>query len=245
MTILRWNETDRQTLGAVLPEALVVQPVGATEQHGPHLPTGTDALIVGSVAEAAVDRAGGRSPRTLVLAPTLPFGASDHHFAYGATLSFTPETMTAALVDLARSVAACGGRRMVLVNGHGGNRGACHAAAAAASTRHALPVAYLDYWDLLPAADAAAANAPGHAGRFETSVVSSLRPDLVRDLPERDGQPAVPKAPSVSVYAQAVWLGIDGYTDSPGDADAAAGKRWFDTLADAFADRLVTLAEVL
>lgn len=245
MTLLRWNETDRRRLGEVLPEALVVLPIGATEQHGPHLPTGTDAFVAEAVASAAAARAAGESARDLVLAPVLSFGASDHHLPFGGTLSLSTETMTSALVDLARSVAADGGRRMVIVNGHGGNKGPCNSAGAIASTRHGVALAYVDYWDLLPEDTPDRPNLPGHAGRFETSLVLGLRPELVADRPGRESQPAVPNAPGVTVHANAVWANIDGYTDRPADADADAGKRWFDALADALADRLVTLASVL
>ncbi|MGH3587728.1 MAG: creatininase family protein, partial [Pseudonocardia sp.] len=101
MTVHIWNELTREQLGAVLPDALVVLPVGATEQHGPHLATGTDALVVDAVARAAVAAAG--TDRDLVLAPTLPFGASDHHLPFGGTLSLRVETMTEVVLDLARS----------------------------------------------------------------------------------------------------------------------------------------------
>lgn len=244
MALLRWNETNRERLGDLLPDALVVLPIGATEQHGPHLPTGTDAFVAEAVASAAASRAVERTPRDLVLAPVLSFGASDHHLPFGGTLSLSPETMTAVLVDIARSVATDGGRRMVMVNGHGGNKGPCNSAGAAASTRHGVAVAYVDYWDLFPA-DADWPNVPGHAGAFETSLVLGLRPELVGERPSRGTQPAVPEASGVTVHANAAWGNIDGYTDRPADADADTGERWFDALADALADRLVTLAAVL
>jgi creatinine amidohydrolase len=247
MTVWKWHETDRERLAEVLPEALVVLPVGTVEQHGPHLPSGTDALVAAAVAEEAARRAGPSAPRDLVLTPALPFGASDHHFVFGATLSLSPETTTAVLGDLARSVAADGGRRLAIVNGHGGNRGACHAAAATAATRHGLATAYLDYWDLFPYDRIVGdpPNVPGHAGRFETSIVAHLRPDLVGTPPDRDAQPAVPDVPGVTVHTPDLWRTIDGYTDRPADASAADGAAWFALLAAALADRLVTLARDL
>jgi len=247
VTVWTWQETNRERLATVLPEALVVLPVGTVEQHGPHLPTGTDALIAGAVAARAADLAAATAVRDLVLAPALPFGASDHHLTYGGTLSLSPETTAAVLDDLARSVAADGGRRLVLVNGHGGNRGACHSAAATAATRHRLSVAYLDYWELFDherfAADAP--NVPGHAGRFETALVAHLRPELLGAVPDRTAQPAVPAPPGVTVHTPTLWRDIDGYTDRPADASAADGAAWFGALTEALADRLVTLARDL
>jgi creatinine amidohydrolase len=99
MTALRWNETTREALTAVLPEALVLLATGATEQHGPHLPTGTDILLSRTVTERAADRASPISQRPLVLAPPLPFGASDHHRRFGGTLSLRVPTMITVLSD--------------------------------------------------------------------------------------------------------------------------------------------------
>ncbi len=243
MSVLRWNEATREELSGVLPEALVVLPVGATEQHGPHLATGTDALLADTVASRAVARAGADCARDLVLAPTIPVGASDHHLPFGGTLSLSPETLQAVLVDLARSVAAGGGRRLVIVNGHGGNRGVCHSAAAAASTRSGLAVAYLDYWALLNAGDDP--RVPGHAGEFETSMVLAVRPELVRPRAARDEPRWVPVVRNVDIYSGAVWQGIEGYTDDPARADAEQGNAWLDHCVSALSDRLIDLATTL
>lgn len=247
MTPLRWADVSRETLNDALPEALVVLPVGATEQHGRHLATGTDALLAATAAERAAEKAAETAARPLVLAPALPFGASDHHLPFGGTLSLTPETLTAVLLDLLRSVAAGGGRRVVLVNGHGGNVGVCHAAAAAASTRHDLAVAHVDYWRF--AADDPAGGVPGHAGEFETSLVAAVRPHAVGPVPPRthplpeDTGAAKPKG--VTVHDAAMWAAIDGYTDHPERATAEHGAAWLDTvvagLAACFADLTETL----
>lgn len=242
MTVHEWSELTREQLGALLPEALVVLAVGATEQHGPHLPTGTDALVVDAVVRGAAAVAD--AERDLVLAPTLAFGASDHHFPFGGTLSLRVETMTEVLLDLARSVATAGGRRLLIVNGHGGNRGACHSATQRAATAHGLLAAYVDYWELL-LADAPPGPGdppvPGHAGGFESSLVAHLRPELVRELPDRPA-PAPGPAFGVTVHEQAAWARIDGFTDRPADADAAAGRRWFDACVAALATRIGGLA---
>ncbi|GII64037.1 creatinine amidohydrolase [Sphaerisporangium krabiense] len=240
---LRWSEADRDQLRRHLPEAVVVFPVGATEQHGPHLPTSTDALIAGAVAEGAATAAAGRSGRPLIVAPTIACGASDHHLPYGGTLSLSPETLLAVLCDLFRSVAAQGGRRVVLLNGHGGNVGVCHAAAAAGSTRFDLSVAHLDYWRLAGAEGEPPV--PGHAGEFETSMVMAVRPDLVGPREPRANAPEVPAVPGVELHSAAVWRRIDGYTDRPELARADAGERRLGDIVGRAADRLVELARVL
>lgn len=252
MTLLRWADVSRETLNDALPEALVVLPVGATEQHGRHLATGTDALLAATAAERAAELAAERAARPIVLAPALSFGASDHHLPFGGTLSLTPETLLAVLLDLLRSVAASGGARAVLVNGHGGNVGVCHAAAAAASSRHRLAVAHVDYWRFATDGDgAAAANVPGHAGEFETSLVAAVRPHAVgpvppraKPLPETDGAPA-PRPKAVTVHDAALWTAIDGYTDHPERATAEHGAAWLDTVVAGLSDCLTDLTETL
>ena len=244
MTVHRWAELTRERLAALLPEALVVLPIGATEQHGPHLPTGTDALLVEAVVHAAAHRTD--TARDVVLTPTLAFGASDHHFPFGATLSLRTETMTEVLLDLARSVRVAGARRLFVVNGHGGNRGPCHSAAQRAAVAHDLQVAYADYWELLhdPGATRGPGDppVPGHAGAFESSLVAHLRPELVDDPPDRPALTIPAAPPGVTIHEQDAWRRIDGYTDNPAATDAAAGERWFDACVAALSARISTLA---
>ncbi|MEV1171723.1 creatininase family protein [Nonomuraea sp. NPDC049784] len=231
--ITRWTELGRERLTEMLPDSLVVLPVGAVEQHGPHLPTWTDALLVTTVVERALQATSART----VLAPTVMTGASDHHLPFGGTLSLRPETLLAVLLDLARSVAECGGRRLVLVNGHGGNRGVCTDAASAAVVRYGLSTAYLNYWDM-------AGETPGHAGVLETSAVLALRPDLVQELPDRTA-PAIPQVPNVLVQPATFWRDVNGYVEDPSRATAAQGEKWLEAAVTTLAARLSDLEHVL
>lgn len=228
-----WRDSTREALRAAVPDAVVVVPVGAIEQHGPYLPVWTDSLIVSTV----VSRAAGPN---CVVAPTVSFGASDHHLPFGGTLSLSVETMLAVLLDLARSVATGGGRRLALVNGHGGNRGVCQAAAAAASTRYDLTVSYLDYWSVWHPG-VGAPRWPGHAGRFETALVRAIRPDLVGDIPLRADVPVLPDDPGWDVHTEQLWHDIDGYTDDPSLATEQDGKQWLESLVAALTSRLAEL----
>lgn len=236
-SVTRWSELDRQTLARLLPEALVVLPIGATEQHGHHLATGTDALLIDRLVARAVQQCRAR----VVVAPTLAFGASDHHLQFGGTLSLSVETLTAVLLDIARSVAACGGRRLVIANGHGGNVGACFNAAAAATVRFGLAVAHLNYWDMLSRDNVT--GIPGHAGAFETSLVLATRPDLATTPQARadaDGQP-IDGAGAV-IHSTEWWHGIDGFTDDPRRASVEQGELWLAAVASALTDCLDRLA---
>ncbi|WP_158889868.1 creatininase family protein [Amycolatopsis anabasis] len=242
MTLLRWAECTRTQLRAVLPDALVVLPMGATEQHGPHLATGTDALIADMVTRFAAARAIESAHRHLVLTPCLRFGASDHHLPFGGTLSLSVDTAIGVLTDLGTSIAASGGRRLVIVNGHGGNRGVCHAAAAKLSARHDLAVAVVHYWELLPAVEDTPV--PGHAGEFETAMVLALRPELVGERFARPGPVETFAAPGVEVHDAAAWQRIDGYTDEPARATRERGTEWLEGCVSALANRLIELARV-
>jgi len=248
--VWRWTDLTRTRLTDLLPDAVVAMALGATEQHGPHLATGTDALLATTVLERAADRYRmlpddrGAVDRPLILAPTVPFGASDHHLAFGGTLSLRAETLLAVLVDICSSLSAVGAKRLVIVNGHGGNSGICYAAAGAAAARMGLIVAHVDYWALLgtDTSPLEAAVVPGHAGVFETSLVSAVRPDLVTEPPARADPPSTVEVDGLTVQAARIWSDRDGYTDSPADASAATGHLLLDRLADALAFRLGAFA---
>lgn len=161
---------------------VAVIPIGATEQHGPHLPVGTDALTVDHIAVHAAESLAQRIP--VVVCPTLPYGCSDHHLEFGATGSLSPSTMLAVLTDLGDSLVASGFTRILIVNGHGGNHDVMGTALSVLSQRHKVTFAVASWWQL--AEDVLVASGvlergdmAGHAGAFETSIVRALRPELV------------------------------------------------------------------
>jgi creatinine amidohydrolase len=240
---VRWARTDREELRRLLPEGVVVVPVGATEQHGPHLPTGTDALIAQEIAWRAAQEAAVRSHRPLLVAPTLAYGASDHHLPFGGTLSLSPATLLAVITDLLRCVATQGGRRAVLLNGHGGNVGICHTAAGSAASAFGLLVGHLDYWRL--AQPEGGPPIPGHAGEFETSLVLALDEESVGQSAARPSAPEIPSVDGVDLYTAALWHAIDGYTDRPEQADRSSGTRRVEHVIAQTAVRLIAFAEAL
>ena len=130
-TVYDWGRLTREEIDALAPTALTVIPVGTTEQHGPHLATGTDALIAESVALRAAEAA--TSPDVILLAPTLVYGASHHHLPFGGTLSLDVDTFGLVLRDLLASAAATGCTRVFVVNAHGGNAATCVTAVTEAS----------------------------------------------------------------------------------------------------------------
>jgi creatinine amidohydrolase len=226
--LLHWDQLTREELAETAPQAVAVFPIGATEQHGPHLASGTDTILVTAVAERACAAASAPA----VLAPSQPFGWSDHHVPFGATLSLSHETLVAVLCDLLRSAAAAGFPRAVLVNGHGGNVGVIRVAAAKAAREHGLTVAATSYWELAPAPQGV--RVPGHGGLFETSLALAIDPGMVRPGRARPSPGDLPPAhPGVRVERPEIWSRLDGFTDDPTDAEAESGERWLAACADA------------
>jgi len=162
-------------------KVVVVAPIAACEQHSRHLPVYTDTILVSGVAEAAEQRL----PEQLLLLPTLWFGASHHHFPFGATLSASVDLHVDMVAELLKPLFDDGYQRILVLNGHGGNIDTMQVALRRLqpSYRDRLLTA-ASYWDLAKDELAALADGPrkemGHACEFETSMMLALRPDLVR-----------------------------------------------------------------
>lgn len=157
---------------------LALVAIGSCEQHGPHLSLDTDAAI----AEAFAARLARDLGEIALLCPALPYGLSEHHMAFAGTLTLRPETLLALLSDLVESLAAWGLRRVLVVNGHGGNIDAIRLAARAARRDRASLVAGIMWAQL--ASDAIAERTSstryGHACEIETSVALVLAPQSIR-----------------------------------------------------------------
>lgn len=179
---MKFHEMTAPELGQVPRDTtVVVAPIAACEQHSDHLPTHTDTLLVTAVAEGTEQRL----PQQVLLLPTLWLGASGHHLRFGGTLSAEVDTHIDLLCDLVRPVLEDGHRRVLLLNGHGGNIDTMHVALRRLQPRYRDRIlAAASYWDLAGKELAALAGGPrtsmGHACEFETSMVLALRPELVR-----------------------------------------------------------------
>lgn len=178
---LTWPEA-REALAEA---RVALLPVGSCEQHGPHLTLDTDAQI----AVALARRLAGDLGPVAILCPPLGYGLSEHHMAFPGTLTLRPDTFLGFLTDVVESLAQWGVRRVLVVNGHGGNVDAIRLAARAARRQHGVLVAAVMWAQL--AADEIAARARsaryGHACEIETSVAMALVPDCVR--PDRIAAP--------------------------------------------------------
>src|SRR5690606_8626191 len=95
-------------------------PVASMEQHGPHLPVGVDTFLCEGVCRRTADLAAKTVP--VVVAPTLWCGMAEHHMAFGGTFTFDLPTYRAVLLSFLRNIARHGFKRVLIVNGHGGNK---------------------------------------------------------------------------------------------------------------------------
>lgn len=241
------NELTRAEAREAAGSALVLLPTGATEQHGPHLPVGTDSMVVEAVAREAAARV--RPAILALVAPTLAFGSSPHHLQFGGTMSVSTETYYRLICDLLESLAEGGFRRIFIVNGHGGNSELVQLAARDVALRREIAVAAGSYWTIawehLTAEGAGkVGHLPGHAGAFETSLVAALRPELVREpRPERELDPhSSPPMPADPYRAEihGFWKRIDGYSDSPARGHKDDGERFLAAAVEGVADALTS-----
>lgn len=177
---VRWHKLRRDEIAdMVRHDPVLLLPIGAIEQHGPHLPIDTDTSAVTEVAVQAASLLPGGA--ALVL-PTIHWGLSPYWMPFAGTITLRPETILALISDIGRSVAAHGVKRMVIVNGHGGNAGII-AVAATQLADHGIRAVALSYWSLLGARLAEWTPGDhgliGHAGQSETSIQLFLQPERV------------------------------------------------------------------
>lgn len=189
---LFWGELTTRDFAGLDPEATVaVWPLAAVEQHGPHLPLATDALI----ADGMIGEVTRRLPRDLsiLVLPTQAVGKSNEHLRSPGTLTLSAETALRAWVEIGEAVHRAGLRKLVVVNSHGGNVDPVGIVARELRVRLGMLVVACSWrrFGLPPGLYTDEEAAVGiHAGDVETSLMLHFRPDLVRMDEARDFVPA-------------------------------------------------------
>ncbi len=225
-------------------DPVVIIPVGAVEQHGEHLPLDTDSFLVTQIAAAAAGQA--HQQVAAVLAPTVSVGYSAHHMHYSGTLTLSSGTLIALLREMVEALARHGFRRVLILNGHGGNSAALLVAASELRSGGVVPVvATADYWNLIAGVIAqereSGIGGMGHAGEFETSLMLHLRPAAV-DRERMVRTMHTPRVPDDSLdLVQKAPFSIpwvvhrdtsNGVIGDPLLASAAKGKRFFEAAVE-------------
>jgi len=184
LTSHRWAELNTCDFAALDPTRTVaVLPLGATEQHGPHLPLSVDTVLVDGVVTSALTHLSATDP-VLVL-PTQTLGLSTEHTAFAGTLHVSPQTLIQVWCDIGASVARAGVKKLLMFNAHGGNVGLMDVVARELRAQHGL-IVYSSSWYNLPLDTAVMAQFSAdehrfgiHAGDIETSMMLALSPTQV------------------------------------------------------------------
>jgi creatinine amidohydrolase len=241
---MKFSELTSARLAAIdRDQTLVIVPIAAVEQHGPHMPTGTDFYLCTAVAEALEQRL----PDKVLLTPTVWLGASAHHLRLGSTLNSALDTYIATLCDIATSLLDDDYRRLLFLNGHGGNIDPMRVAVR--EIQPAYPDALLaagSYWavadDFIRETLEGDHKYVGHACEFETSMMLHVRPDLVQRDKIADAGQLIPDVMNgVFLSRDMCQRTRDGYTGRPDLASPQKGAALFRGIVD----RLVLLTAQL
>ncbi len=230
----------------ITPRSIFVQPLGAIEQHGPHLPLNTDEIIATAVAQGAVDAVGEQFDVWLL--PTLSYTKSNEHAWAPGTIWLSATTMLNVLDDIGRCIARTNAQKLVFLNGHGGNSALLNVVNRELRLSHGLQT-FTAHPSMPPdQGGASAASELGmgiHGGTDETSVMLHLRPDLV------DMSKAVRRVPEKMALNKHVrfggsvsfgWLSndffVEGHIGDPTHATADLGAHMFASAVVNFSEAL-------
>jgi creatinine amidohydrolase len=257
---VRLEELTREQIRKIAPNAIAILPTASIEQHGPHLPVVTDTLLCGTVALAAAERAAEKSGGStqVLVAPVMSYCNSHHHRPFPGVLSLAAPTYIAAVADILEGLALSGFRKLMVLNGHGGNTDSNAVVGLDFVNRlgNDVAIATAAYWDIArPAINEsgiiAGSLVPGHAGHFETAMVMAIRPELVNQ--EGLGQTVDQSKKDQGLFSKAlvggmvqrhgVWAASTGYSDNPAAATADEGRALLEIVVERVAEFIVAFDE--
>jgi creatinine amidohydrolase len=231
------------------PESVIVQPLGAIEQHGPHLPFSTDFVVASEVAEAIAQERG--DELDLWLLPPLAYTKSNEHAWSAGTVWLSATTLLSVLDDIGRSLATLPAKRLVFLNGHGGNSSLLNVACRELRLKYGL-MTFLAHPFVPPDQGGKKDSDPSdergmgvHGGIGETSMMLHLRPDLVdleagfRNVPEDIAENRYVRFGGPVSFG---WLSNDfgpsGHIGDPTGSTAELGKAMFEAAVSQVGDAL-------
>lgn len=207
-----WADLTRSDFETLDPATVAVQPLGATEQHGPHLPLSVDT----DLTETALTRTRAhlRQDQPVLILPTLSVTKSNEHAAVAGTLTLSARTLLAVLEDIGASVARAGVRRLVFFNGHGGNTALLEIACRELRIAHGLITAHCSWFGFAEAETHVTPRESAHdihGGLIETSAM------LAHDPAKVDMHRAAEFRPKTRDWETGLrWTGLTGQAARPG-----------------------------
>jgi len=259
MSIVKWRDlswTDFRDMKK--DDVVVVLPIGSTEQHGPHLPVGTDGFSGEKLAQEVCARLD--DVKTLLL-PLIWCSKSNEHIDFPGTILFSRQTLASVIEDICTSVVRAGFKRMVIINWHGGNTDLLSVLSVDMHQKYGLSLFVIDIVKLFASA------APDwiqkgsydiHAGRIETSIMLANYPDLVKKVDfsmlgsdfshgrmsklYKDYRHLTPEGGSILMGWKSSELSADGVIGNPAGSNAAQGKELFDRWVDIACDFMREIA---
>lgn len=182
MTQMRWDSlTSPQIKQLAEQKAIVILPVGSTEQHGPHLAVGCDSIVATEIAQQTAQMLNDKGVPCIV-APTITVANSAHHMHFCGSMTLSPSTFIALLTDYCKSIASHGFRKILLLNGHGGNIAPISTALVTINQELGFPVFSRGYWtgsnDIMKKT-LTTQSGMIHACEAETSFLLAIDPSLV------------------------------------------------------------------
>lgn len=250
MSVLLTERSWPQIKDAVEAGAVVVVPIGATEQHGHHLPLEVDWRLCETVAESACKKVTDRGVSALVT-PAIWTGFSPHHMDFPGTVTLSSGTFTSLVRDVAKSLWQHGFQKILLLNGHGGNANLLRAAVQQLRFEDGVRAATASYWDFaLQYIQEWRQSPPGginHACEMETSLMLAVREELVDMEKARDAlRPPRSKflggdlatGSAVTVSSSFAELSYDGIIGASTKGDGHRGRQLLDAVVDAVAEFL-------
>lgn len=213
---------------------MVLVPFGSTEQHGRHLPVGTDAILSDEFGEALAERF------NAFLAPTMRLGCSDHHLVFPGTISLGEETFRRVATDVVKSLSHYGFKKIVLIPTHGGNfKPLAEAVKALVPIPGVKVIAYTDLDNMIGAAfkqsgemGIPSGKSGAHAGEWETSLMLALRPELVKMDRAVEGFIGDLEEIMAKVFQGIQGLNENGILGDPRPATAKAGKKYKEDIVE-------------
>jgi creatinine amidohydrolase len=222
-------------------DAIAIVPFGAIEQHGPHLPVEVDSLLGHEVALRTARKMLSRGEPVVVL-PMVWTGISEHHMSFGGTITVDLPTYAALAENICRSLVRHGFRRLVLLNGHGGNDNALRSITDDLTPKLGVPIIQFTYWGPTQPVISAVLDTQSallHACEAETSMTMFLRPELVareRIPPQSQAMDYVQPGPYRWRTLGAV--SESGVIGNPAAATPEKGERLLDVISTRLSDIL-------